>query len=635
MSNIQTNSSHRGFSRSSKTFVLFLLSAIQLQLLSQPNGTVQVQAIEQNTFRAVSILRKANEQDRKERQQQSKSKSRGPATTTAHEASSKPSSSSSSSQLQGVQELRFQQRLDHFRSDPRTFSQRYFYSDQYVYSNSNSKTSNHTDSKETTHKEYAFLCCGGEGPDLDESVLVDSVHCSGDMLELAAILFHHHNASVHLYALEHRYYGQSYPSFPDKHNGQPSSPVTNENLVYLSSRQAVTDIGHFISSMQHGQHDATQSQAQTQAQAPTQAQAQTQDSLSSTVKWVTFGGSYPGMVAAWARLKYPHAVAAAVSNSAPLQAQLDFVTYNQHVAADLSNPLIGGSDECLDVFVTGHAMLARMVQNEENHETIAQAFGLCDANALQNSKSVQLFLGDGVYHANIQGNDPSCKDSPLCSIDKVCSALLEQRETGASPVDALAWIAAKDKELNQDDCTDLDWKALLDYFADPVRGQKDGLRSWLWQTCTEFGFYQTCEDNSTCPFGRGYHPIEQDLEMCEYAFGVDPAQVKANIQETLDYYGGLHLAGSRILSVNGDVDPWSELAKKTTNDPDLPVLTVIGASHHFWTHAVKPTDGSTIEFAREIIYQTVMDWLDETGDDDDDYITPPTRQPDTRAFASS
>jgi hypothetical protein len=219
-------SAYTCFSRSSKTFVLFLLGALQLELLSRPL-TVQVQAIEQSPFRAVSVLRKANEQDRKERKQQdhqSKSESflRGP--STAHEASS---SSSSSSQLQ-VQELWFQQRLDHFRSDSRTFSQRYFYSDQYVYSNSNN-----TD--RTGAKTYAFLCCGGEGPDLDESVLVDSVHCSGDMLELAAILFQHHNASVHLYALEHRYYGQSYPTFPDKNDdhGQPqlSSPVTNENLV--------------------------------------------------------------------------------------------------------------------------------------------------------------------------------------------------------------------------------------------------------------------------------------------------------------------------------------------------------------------------------------------------------------------
>ena len=370
-----------GSSRSFKAFALFLLSTLQLQLLSRPNGAVQVQAIEQNTFRAVRMLRKANEEERKQqqdRESESSSSLRGPATAQEDKPSSK------AQPQEGVYELWFEQRLDHFRSDPRTFSQRFFYSNKYVHTDDGNKDS-------TSYKEYAFLCCGGEGPDLDASVLVDSVHCSGDMLELASILFQHHNASVHLYALEHRYYGQSYPTFPDVSDDDEtsSSPVTNENLVYLSSRQAVADIGHFISVMQqqHGQHDPTEVEAE--------AEAPTDESLvsSTTVPWVTFGGSYPGVVAAYARLKFPHAVTAAVSNSAPLQAQLDFPEYNQHVAVDLSNPLIGGSDECLDVFVTGHAMLASMVQDEANHETIAQAFGLCDATALQNKMNAVKYAG--------------------------------------------------------------------------------------------------------------------------------------------------------------------------------------------------------------------------------------------------
>lgn len=103
------------------------------------------------------------------------------------------------------------------------------------------------------------------------------------------------------------------------------------------------------------------------------------------------------------------------------------------------------------MFVTGHAILASMVQEKENHETIAQAFGLCDADSLQNEQSFQLFLGDGAYQSDIQGNDQSCEDL-LCSIDKVCSALLEQRASSASPVDALAWIAREDKELYEGDC---------------------------------------------------------------------------------------------------------------------------------------------------------------------------------------
>ena len=55
-------------------------------------------------------------------------------------------------------------------------------------------------------------------------------------------------ADVHLFALEHRYYGKSYPEFPPDSTNS-SSPVTNERLVYLSSKQAISDLAHFIQLM--------------------------------------------------------------------------------------------------------------------------------------------------------------------------------------------------------------------------------------------------------------------------------------------------------------------------------------------------------------------------------------------------
>jgi hypothetical protein len=72
-----------------------------------------------------------------------------------------------------------EQQLDHYNpywneSVRASLRQRYFYSNRYV-------------SKNTSLPVYAFLCVGGEGPALDRSVLVDSVHCSGDMLELASV----------------------------------------------------------------------------------------------------------------------------------------------------------------------------------------------------------------------------------------------------------------------------------------------------------------------------------------------------------------------------------------------------------------------------------------------------------------
>jgi pimeloyl-ACP methyl ester carboxylesterase len=44
-------------------------------------------------------------------------------------------------------------------------------------------------------------------------------------------------------------------------------------------------------------------------------------------KWIVRGGSYSGNLAAWMRLEYPDLVYAAVSSSAPVQAQYNFYQY--------------------------------------------------------------------------------------------------------------------------------------------------------------------------------------------------------------------------------------------------------------------------------------------------------------------
>lgn len=53
----------------------------------------------------------------------------------------------------------------------------------------------------------------------------------------------------------------------------------------------------------------------------------TQNKLANS-KWVLFGGSYPGSLAAWARSIYPHLVHAAVSSSSVIKTRINNIGTN-------------------------------------------------------------------------------------------------------------------------------------------------------------------------------------------------------------------------------------------------------------------------------------------------------------------
>ena len=456
-----------------------------------------------------------------------------------------------------VQQRTFLQRLDHFTTgDRRTFAQRYFVSDRYVRTVSG-------------HRSLYFICVGGEGPPLTKRVLVDSVHCTGDMLETARILYNEReDLSIHLLALEHRFYGQSFPF----------NTSTVDQLQYLSSRQATADLAHFVRILTRGTTDAT-----------------TDPTNSNTV--ILFGGSYPGMVAAFTRHQYPHLISGAVSHSAPVQAQLDFGAYNGHVGRVLP------TDLCRKIMHEGHSELAAKARND--HETFlqyAKQFPICDVQELVNEpRNLELWLGDGVVDLSVQGNDPACTTNDWCDLEKKCTVLEQAyRTNGGNAIHALATLAHFQHSNLSTDCVDVDWLSLVSYVADPT--QQDGLRSWIWQTCTEFGFYQTCDTHNTdCPYAQGMHRVDQDIELCKTAFPGIPVPDQDMIANTNEWSGGWWADDDFVLSVVGTVDPWTELAAQAH-------VSVEGASHHFWTHPVRATDSAAVQDARKLVTDVVRSW---------------------------
>ena len=555
-----------------------------------------------------------------------------------------------------VQELYLTQRLDHFASytddddngndsntssstttgAPYSFSQRYFYTTRYLQKNQqplhddNVNTNHHlrgnsspaATASESEPETYVFICIGGEGPALTKTVLTNSPHCSGDMLALATILSTERHANIHTFALEHRYYGKSYPQFtnPSATSTSPNnddeydqtSPVTSHNLRYLSSHQALADLATFIQHIRTNHYPTTPNS-----------------------KIVVFGGSYPGMLAAWSRVKYPHLIHAAVSHSAPLQVILDFEGYMDVYANALGNPMVGGSQECVDIIQLAHDDIAGLLMGDgirgdgdgdgdgevtggmDDLEYVAELFNICNGtDALQEKKNVKSFLGDGMVFFDVQGNDPACQGD-LCNIEKFCGNITKSaQEKIYEPAQILARLSRAMEGGSQGQCKDISWEGMIDFLSS-MDAKVGGVRSWLWQTCTEVGFYQTCNVNSTCPFARGFHVLDDDLEICQRVFGIDGSKVRENVEDTLNEYGGWNISASRILSVNGDVDPWSAQSYSNSGrkDADLPSYWSIGASHHYWTHEVKGSDGFGIMRTREIIYNWVINLLEDDPSD--------------------
>jgi len=446
-----------------------------------------------------------------------------------------------------VVEKTISQPLDHFNvRNTDFFKQRYFIDETYW-----------SKAKDAP----VFLCVGGEGPPLDKSVLVSSVHCN-DMVELAA------TRGALMFALEHRYYGVSMPSPGD---------YSIENLRGLTTEQALEDISMFVSSMNE------------------------KYALTSSNRWVTWGGSYPGMMAAMARLRNPNLVYACVSSSSPLQAAVDFPGYNNVVAHSVANPDVGGSSECLAVVVDGHKEIGELLKSESGRRQLEQTFNLCDAGVLEDTQNREQFAGDGVIYLPVQSNDPSCT-TPNCNIGKICSTLLS--DSSSSSMQRLANYAKSAT------CASVSYTKMIESMANP----KNPSRSWLYQTCSEWGFYQTCNVGTECPYTQGLHDLSVDYDICLKAFGLSKDQVDSAIKVANIRYGGAgNFQSTRVMFPNGEIDPWTAggIQSSPAGSVEEPAFLVKGASHHFWTHPSLATDSAEVNEARQTIWKQVNKWLDE------------------------
>jgi serine protease 16 len=397
-----------------------------------------------------------------------------------------------------------------------------------------------------------FLYIGGEGPQGPVSNRLFMRTMAGKF-----------NALV--LALEHRFYGESRPT--------PDQSVAS--LRVLSSEQALEDLARFL---EYVTRDLEKGVSNAQSSPPVKLQFSPKGS-----KIMVFGGSYPGSLSAWFHLKYPHLSVGSIASSAPVFAEYNFEQYAQVVGFALGYPLIGGSQECYDAVTEAtnelHG-LANSTVPKASSKAIPESLRPCDdiENGLDFAQYLSTIFGN--FQGAIQYNVPG---KSKVTVEIICKTMLNQGEGGQwkRPVDRLgntmALFANHSLPLSKQCIQSSFEKDLVGLVSNTTFSPMgcdlgcNSTRQWIWQSCQEFGFFQTAT-GANQPFSAFANEITVSNVgkiLCESAFpGAwgDQPYSGPEVERSNTQYGDRNIASVNTSLPNGSADPWHALGVVNSTD---------------------------------------------------------------------
>ncbi|KAI0630671.1 serine carboxypeptidase S28-domain-containing protein [Trametes polyzona] len=345
---------------------------------------------------------------------------------------------------------------------------------------------------------------------------------------------------------EHRYYGDSLP-FPVNEN------TTAEEWQFLNTEQALEDVVYFanrFSLPKHGLANGTSNNILHPSRTP----------------WVWLGGSYPGVRGALLRVRNPETIFAVWASSAPVHAQVDMASYYKAAERSLTR-------NCSADWVAVTRFVDDTLRNGTTEERADLKFRLLSARsddvtreAAANASDVSAagVLMDPLSFYQYYGFEASVL--PFCNVLETRNATITPFETGLAANlgihDAFDAFLAAIREVNYD--------AIPGGPDDPVQD-----RSWMWQYCSEYGFYQRGDPNNPLSIETSFRSLERFQEECNTAF--PQGLPRSPAVEKVNKYGGWNMTPSNVLFTNGEFDPWRTmgLASIEPNSPHRePTVTV-------------------------------------------------------------
>ncbi|KAK6740638.1 hypothetical protein RB195_008853 [Necator americanus] len=447
----------------------------------------------------------------------------------------------------------FTNKVDHFNSsNSGVYQQRYWYNNQWYKKGG-----------------PVFLMLGGESAESPYWVQDATLEWTKMAVDNGAFVF----------LIEHRYYGLSKPT-PD---------MSTKNLVYLSSAQALEDMAAFIVGMKQ--------------KFPQLA----------TAPWVTFGGSYSGALAAWARVKHPELVAMAVGSSGPVQAEVDFVEYLEVV----QNSITRDSQQCAQSVTTAFNLVASLLTTASGRQSLKTTFNLCEDLDPTNAQQIETFW-ETVYSPYMEvvqysGDNAGSFHHSLTIHNAICRF----HDTDASSLTKLKQVNDYFNNINlYTGCEDIDYQNFIEFMQDTSYGDAQDIRAWVWQTCTEFGYYQSTDSDTAGPFfgGKRSLPVQYYIDECTNIYGSEfnSASVATAVANVNSYYGGRdNMQSSHIILPNGNIDPWHALGKLNSTISTIIPVVIDGTAHCADMYSSSSNDPASLTAARQTVSNQIKEWLQQ------------------------
>lgn len=196
-------------------------------------------------------------------------------------------------------------------------------------------------------------------------------------------------------------------------------------------------------------------------------------------------------------------------------------------------------------------------------------------------------------------------------IEDFC-ADLQLNET-ASDVAAFAQVFREYVQLTGDECIENYWDTVLEMRQTSLRSYavRSNSRQWLYQTCSEFGWYQT-SGSEYHPFGSSF-PVDLYYNFCSDIYGYQFSRqfIDAAIDRTNVVFGGWELDVSRVYWTNGIIDPWRAMSIQEDLNPKSPADVIPEASHVADLASISARDSVEMRQVKERISRLVSGWLVE------------------------